>query len=253
MGRTKPEVAQSLARAIPAGARVFLPDEEFYPEFEKAARKMKAKIVRVKKNGTGEWRPSQAISPLFSFEENLRLALAVSGHLRVPREVALRGIAQAKPDFGSLKIWQAELGTPPAPWLLVSAFAANEPESTNLVLSLIKERLLLSDKSLVGILNFRQDRSDRTLQWLSILEQGYFQDFSKLFLIGAHVHALRLKKLSNLLPPSIPLTAKSPAAIMEKVAEGMDGGAVLVGIGNMGGLGAALVENWEKIGRPYAP
>lgn len=253
MGVTKPDVAKSLASAIPAEATVFLPDEEFYPEFESAARKVNAKIVRVKKNETGEWERPEGLSSLLNFEENLRLALAVSEHLGIDRNVALRGIAKAEPDFGSLKIWEAELGTPPAPWLLVSAFAANDPESTSLILTRIKDRLSLPGRKLVGILNFRQDRGDRTMQWINALEEGYFSSFHKLFFMGAHARALRMRKRSNLLPAIAPIVANSPAAIMEKVAGEIDGDAVLVGIGNMGGLGADIVHYWKKIGRPYAP
>jgi hypothetical protein len=40
---------------------------------------------------------------------------------------------------------------------------------------------------------------------------------------------------------------------MEKIA-GMEGPApVLIGLGNIGGIGTALVEYWQKIGRPHAP
>ncbi len=253
MGRTKPEIAQSLAPAIPSGATVFLPDEEYYPKFERAADRMRARIVRVKREWAREAGPPQGLSPLFSFEEDLRLALAVSAHLGVRREATLRGIAEAEPDFGSLKIWEAKLGTPPAPWLLVSAFAANEPESTGLVLAHLKEGLSLSGRKLVGILNFRQDRGDRTWQWVTALETGYFRDFSRLFFVGAHVHSLRLRKLSSLSQLFAPLASKSPTAVMNEIVERTNSSAVLVGIGNMGGLGEALVEHWQKIGRPYAP
>ena len=253
MGRTKPEIAHSLASAIPAAAAVFLPDEEFYPEFEEAAAKMNAKIVRVKKKGTGEGEPPRGISPHLSFEANIRLALSVSGHLGVQREAALRGILKAEPDFGSLKIWEAELGAPPAHWLLISVFAANEPESTGLVLDRLKKELPFSGRALVGILSFREDRGDRTLQWLRAAEQGYFRDFSRVFAVGGHVHTLRVRKGSSLFPPLIPLAAKSPAAIMREVVAEIRGRGVLIGMGNMGGLGEALVGNWEKTGRPYAP
>ncbi len=253
MGRTKSEIARSLASAILPQATVFIADEEFYPEFQSAADRVKARIVRVRKNGTGEWDKYEGIPPFFYFEENLHLALAVSQYLGVEREVARRGIAKAEPDFGSLKIWEAELGAPSSPWLLVSAFAANDPESTGLILARIKDQISLPDRKLVGILNFRQDRGGRTLQWLDALEKGYFSDFSKLFFIGAHVHSLRMKRRSNSVPALTPLAAKSPAAIMDKVVEGVSSGAILVGLGNMGGLGAALVEHWEKIGRPYGP
>jgi poly-gamma-glutamate synthase PgsB/CapB len=252
MGWTKPEVAQSLASAIPEAATVFLPDEELYPEFERTAAKLKSRIVLVKKRETGERGESQALPSMLFFEENLRLALAVSRHLGISDEIARRGLAKAQPDFGSLKIWSAELGTPPVSWLLVSAFAANDPESTGLVLARIKDELSVPGRKLIGVLNFRQDRGDRTLQWISAVEQAYFRDFSRLFFIGAHLRALRTRRKFNPPPVLTPLTATSPAAIMGEIGQEADG-AVLVGMGNMGGLGAALVEHWEKIGRPYEP
>jgi len=253
MGQTKPEIARSLARAIPAGGTVFLPDEECYPEFERAADKMKARIVRVKKEHAGEEGPPPGITPLLFFEEDLRLALAVSSHLGVRRDAALRGIALAEPDFGSLKIWEAGMGTPPAPWLLVSAFAANEPESTAFILARLKERLSLPDRNFVGILNFRRDRGDRTRQWLTALEAGYFRDFSRFFFVGAHVHSLRLRKLSASAQHFTPLASESAPAVMNEIVARTNRSAVLVGVGNMGGLGEALVKYWQKIGRPYAP
>ncbi len=253
MGQTKPEIAQGLARAIPAGGTVFLPDEEYYPEFEIAARRMKAKIVRVKKEHAGEEAPPPGFSPLFFFEQDLRLALAVSGHMGVRRDIALRGIARAEPDFGSLKIWEAELGAPPTPWLLVSAFAANEPESTGVILDRLKEGLPLLNRNFVGILNFRQDRGDRTRQWLTVTEAGYFRDFSRVFFVGAHVHSLRISKLSSSAQQFFPLAFDSPAAVMAEIVARINRSAVLIGIGNMGGLGEALVGYWHKIGRPYAP
>jgi len=40
---------------------------------------------------------------------------------------------------------------------------------------------------------------------------------------------------------------------MEKIAGRESLAPVLIGLGNIGGTGAALVEYWEKIGRPHAP
>jgi hypothetical protein len=38
---------------------------------------------------------------------------------------------------------------------------------------------------------------------------------------------------------------------MKKITADEPAGAVLVGMGNMGGLGAKLVELWEQTGKPY--
>lgn len=249
-GRSKPEIAASLALAIPPKATVFLPEEELRPEFEVGAAKAKAKIVAVRKRILSEAPgPDQTQWP--GFEENIRLALAVTDSLGVPGDVARRGIKQAKPDFGSLKAWQAELGRPPADWTLVSAFAANEPESTVMIIDHLKNRLAPARRNMVGVLNFRQDRGDRSLQWLEAWEDRFFPGLDRLYVIGAHVHSFRLKKLARANGCLVPLAATSPAAIMKKITADEPAGAVLVGMGNMGGLGAKLVELWEQTGKPY--
>ncbi len=249
-GRSRPEIAVSLASAVPPEATIFLPEEELRPEFEAVAAKMKAKIVRVQKGVSGE-PPGSDQTPWPGFEENTRLALAVTDSLGVPRGVAWRGIRQAEPDFGSLKAWQAELGRQPAAWILISAFAANEPESTAIILSYLKGRLTPLGRKMVGVLNFRQDRGDRSLQWLEACKNGFFSGFDRLYVIGAHVHSLRLKKLARTDGGVIPLRASSPRAVMDRITADEPAGAVLVGLGNMGGLGAKLVELWEEKGIPY--
>ena len=241
MGWTRPEIARSLSRAIRPGTTVFVAESERCPEFEAAAGRVGAKMIAVD--------DAEADS---IFDKNIRLAVAVASHLGVQGAVAREGISAAAADFGSLKVWEAELGLPPATWTLVSAFAANEPESSRLVLGHLQKKLIPNGRPLVGILNFRADRGDRTRQWLEAHEQGFFSGFRSVYIVGAHVHSLEIRRRTG--PPALtPLPDRTPQAIMEKIA-GMEGPApVLIGLGNIGGIGTALVEYWQKIGRPHAP
>jgi hypothetical protein len=161
-------------------------------------------------------------------------------------------MAKARPDFGSLKVWEAPLGQSAAPWLLVNAFAANEPESTGLVLERLRGALPLSGRTFLGILNFRADRGDRTRQWVEAIDGDFFAGFQKIYLTGAHIHALEFKKRAEGSPRLVPLGGRSAPTIMDHIAAGESESRVLVGMGNVGGLGAALVEHWEAIGRTYA-
>jgi poly-gamma-glutamate synthase PgsB/CapB len=252
MGRTKRQAAASLAAVIPPGATVFVPETEFYPEFERAAGRVQSNIVRVATSRKGD--VQTPYSPLFSvgFPGDADLVLAVARHLGLPEQTARRGMAKARPDFGSLKVWEAPLGRSAGPWLLVNAFAANEPESTGLVLERLQEGLPLSGRPFLGILNFRADRGDRTRQWVEAIDRKFFSGFQKIYLIGAHIHALEFKKRAKGSPRLIPLGGRSAPAIMDHIAAGESEAGVLVGMGNVGGLGAALVEHWEAIGRTYA-
>ena len=241
MGWTKPEIARSLGSAIPPAAAVFVPEGEGYPEFEQAAASVRAKIIRVRKGGAASF-----------FEQDRSLAEAISAHLGVPAEIARRGFASAGPDFGSFQAWQADLGAPPAPWILVSAFAANEPESSGLVLAQLREKAARGDRPLIGLLNFRSDRGDRTRQWLDAQEMDFFAGFRSVYVVGAHGHALRIKKRAGGGRGLAPLSGRSASAITHQIVSLEGGASVLIGLGNIGGIGGELVEHWQKIGRSHA-
>jgi poly-gamma-glutamate synthase PgsB/CapB len=240
MGQSKAEIARSLSAAIQSGTTVFVPESECYPEFELTAGRVGAKITLVN-TAAGSF-----------FDEDSRLAAAVASHLGISTSVAHRGISAATADFGSLKAWEAELGVPPATWTLVSAFAANEPESSRLILTDLEKRLTPNGRPLVGILNFRADRGDRTRQWLDAHGQGFFSGFRSVYVVGAHVHSLNIRRRAGRPPSLTPLPDRTPSVIMEKIAAAESASPLLIGLGNIGGIGEALVEHWQRIGRPHA-
>lgn len=252
MGRTKEEISVALAQAIPRRSTVFTPREEFYPFFFSAAEKKKAKVVQVFPELSQEKWPLMRSLMEKEFLENINLSLALGKHLGIKREVALKGMEKAQPDFGSLKIWETSTGIPPQTWILVSAFAANEPESTRKIIVRLKDKLSLEKKRIIGLLNFREDRGERTLQWLRSLREGGFSEFDRIVFIGAHFRALQRYINKNFAFSSKPryeaLAAKSAERIMKELLTGERGEGIVVGMGNMGGLGKELVIYWEKIG-----
>lgn len=242
MGRTKDEIAASLAAAIPPDGTVFVPEEEFYPVFQKTAEERGARIAKI---------PQLSGAPAgLEFPGNIRLTLAISDVLGIPKETAIRGMAKARPDFGGLRIWKARPEPLKDDWYLASAFAANEPESTAKVLALIRERYPRFPRKLIALLNFREDRGDRTGQWLEALRTGFFDDFEEMVFIGDHARALARKRFSG--PSSTTKISawptRRPDKIMDRIfaAEGESRG--VVGLGNMGGLGGELVDYWARIG-----
>ena len=253
MGSTKEEIARSLATSIPEKSTVFIPQGEFFKEFEEKAKGANSKLIQVPENSYQEYFQSEKKFPFFELEGNIRLSLAVAEFLGIDREVALRGMAKVQPDFGSLKVWSADLGSPPYRyrWHFVSIFAANDPKSSRHVLDKLKEKMSLNKEKMVALLNLRRDRGDRTLQWFEALKEGTFPEFQRIFLIGDHTHALkrRLKPRSN--AELFVLKGQSPESVLEKISGIVRGEAVLVGMGNMGGFGKELVDYWERVGKRY--
>ncbi len=250
MGRTKPEIAESMAAAIPCKGTALVSEEEFYPAFQEAAERAGATVVRVPE----ALRPREFLRgqgrAFREFDENIKTALAVANFLKIQEETARLGIQKARPDFGSLKIFKVRLADPVRTWHVASVFAANDPESTGKALVHLKRQGGAFPGKMIGLLNLRQDRGDRSLQWLKALEDGFFDDFQRLVFIGDHARALgRRRKWAERSRPKISvLPGKNPQKIMDMLFDCESGDALLVGLGNIGGLGGRLVDYWAKIG-----
>lgn len=257
-GRTREEIARSLAGAIRPGCTVFVPETDHFSVFDERAQAVKARVIRVPDANRSLLETNTPLGRA-EFEENIRLALAATDYLGIPRPVAVRGMSKAKPDRGRLKMVRATLGVPPATWTLISAFAANEPESTRRTLDKLRGMLPFSGAAFRAVLSLRDDRGDRTLQWLDALGDGFFREFDCLALVGSSaVPALRRKVRTFRERPRVParllvLSGRSPEKITGIVssapAQGaMPGRGFIIGLGNMGGLGLQLKEYWERIG-----
>lgn len=251
MGTSREDIARCFASSIPERCTVFIPQEECLPVFQKTAEKLGSKIIHVHSEIFEEYIQSKEKFSSFEFEQNIRLALAVSNFLGVNKEVAMEGMEKALPDFGSLKVWTAEIGTPSCSWYFVSGFAANDPESTRLVLERLREKRLFVGRKMIGLLNFRGDRGDRTLQWLEAMNEGAFSEFHRFVFVGEHAPAFkkRLKLIDK--TEFYVLKKRDPEEIMAQLQVIENEEAVLVGMGNMGGIGESLVDYWDNIGKRY--
>jgi gamma-polyglutamate synthase len=272
MGRTKVAIAATLAAAAPPGGTTFVLEEEAYPAFAEAAKKRSGTIVRVPKGDAARASasadalpetPDGAAAAAGEFPDNARLAGAIAASLGIPAEAIAAGLAAARPDFGALRLWKAREAGGRALYL-ASVFAANEPESSAEAIAALRARHPALPSKAVALLNLRADRGDRTEQWLQALEDGFFAPFDSLVFIGDHARALGRRKWARRLGRSVSPAAagaprpavsaipgRDPARIMTSLA-GLApiaaGEALVVGLGNIGGAGEALVDYWARTG-----
>lgn len=250
MGRTKPEIAESLASAIPAHGTLFVLEKEYYPVFQAIADQKGTRLIKVSQDFEGSRLRCGDRPAVREFPENRQIALAVSQFLGIHKTTALAGMAKVRPDFGGLKIWKFAVQSGPSTWYSVSAFAANEPESTREALDMIRREFTFLPKKMIGLLALRQDRGDRTRQWLQALSVGYFSEFERLFFIGDHARAIGRKRkwAASGRPKVTAICEKEPAKIIEDVLAHEAGDGLLIGMGNIGGLGGRIVEHWASMG-----
>ena len=248
MGRTKADIARTLAACVPHGADVFLPAEEFHEVFAQTCARLGSRLVALDKEPVEAGGPGGG-----DFEPNLRLALAVLESLGVSRAVALRGMGKAARDFGSLRAWRASFGAPPHHVWCVSAFAANDPESSAAVLARLPSLLPAGAGPLIGLLALREDRGDRTLQWVRAAGQGFFKDFEHVAVLGGPARAAS-RAFRKALGPGIRKFSFEPAFrppdLMERLAGPAGRDPVLVGLGNIRGAGEDFIRYWQETGIP---
>lgn len=263
-GTTPETVASVLALDVPPGATALLPEAEWELVFAERVARAGGSVERVP-SGT-----APAPDGHGQFASNLDLVWAAARILGVGEETIRRGLERARGDLGALRIWrypgraqrEAEAvgragALPwPEPWLLVNAFAANDPESTLRVYDEVRGGLGVDGRPCVGLLSLRADRGDRTLQWIEALEQGFLARFRRLYVLGLHARALkhRLGRVPGVEKVEV-LAASHPRRMMERITSGAglgEGeGGLLFGFGNIGGLGERMVRYWNKTGEPH--
>jgi poly-gamma-glutamate synthase PgsB/CapB len=247
MGPTDETAAEVLACGLPPGAEVFLPDEECRPLWDRVVTGQGGVLHVVPPDTYTGVVGGDALPPGALFGTNLDLVAAVARRLGVGEEALRTGVREANPDPGALRLWRWRTGGEER--LLVSAFAANDPESTRRVLEALAAQIgrdVPPSGGVYGLLALRGDRVDRTGQWISALHAGGFSDLAGLFVLGpgAGIVARRV--------PSARVVPGDPERVLRLLAEATPAGSWIVGMGNIVGSGEGLIAAWEREAIRYA-
>ena len=245
MGKTEAQIASVLGLAICPGAAVFLPEAAVRDCFQGEARRCGATLVPVAPGAAAailEQAPGLARQ---EFAANLDLVFAVASHFGIAATTILEGLRKAQHDIGGLKIWRFSPDAAHPPWLLINAFAANDPESTFQVMSRVSEIFPQAGSGMTGILNLRADRAARTLQWIEALKQGGLGRFRRLYVTGGHARVVRRR-----LPGVELLDTSSPEEMTRSVCSETGNERIVFGFGNIMGSGRLLVDYWNRVGTP---
>jgi poly-gamma-glutamate synthase PgsB/CapB len=238
MGPTQHDVAQALLGTCPVNATLFTGEREFLPLFAHACEDRGSALVSVGAEDAA--RVTDAELARFGYiehRENVALALAVSSALGVPRDVALGGMFDAEPDVGALR--ECEVDFFGRRVVFVNGFAANDPVATERVWNLALARHP-DRETRIMVLNCRLDRADRSRQLGLALPRWAPADLY--FLIGTGITALARTAVAAGLPATaiVPLEDEPPAAVFEELMGAAGRSALVVGAGNIAGIGLEL-------------
>lgn len=237
MGPTLEQLAWAFADTIPYHGVAVVPKCEFTDYFRKIAKERGSRLEVVDPEMISQ--EYLSLFPYKVFDNNCAMALGVARALGIDDETILRAMLKAAPDPGALQVIplrRAGLQT----WF-VNAFAANEPASTLEIWEYLHEEHIPMENPVV-VMNCRPDRVDRSYQFARdcLPHMGPIQ----LVVIGEMTapirRAYRRGKLPNV-QVYRELQGKSVDEIMSVLVPLLDGH-VLVGVGNIHGIGEEFIE-----------
>ncbi len=191
MGETLPEIARSLLSTCPTNG--ILVTSEQNPEIieimrEVAESKGSQLVVADPDTVTDE---ENSRFDYISFKENVCIALAIADIIGIPRHTAMRGMVDAPPDPGVLRMKDLRIGNGPlgrepgtskkVTW--ANLFAVNDRESMIAAMQKL-DPFMTDDTTVVGILNNRSDRERRAIQFADVGANDL--DFDRLVTFGAY-------------------------------------------------------------------
>jgi len=181
MGETLPEIARSLLSTCPRDGVLVTSEQnpEILRIMEEIAASKGSRLMVADPN-----RVSDAEVEAFdyiAFKENIAIALVVADIVGVPRQVAMRGMIDAEPDPGVLRMKELRIGDKHVTW--ANLFAVNDRES--MIAAFDKLTPFRTSETLtVGILNNRADRERRAIQFADVAVRDLH--FDRLVTFGAY-------------------------------------------------------------------
>ena len=252
MGPTVDDVALALAGTVPLGGKLFTAETRYLAALRAAAADRDATLAVVDASATAAIRPEEL--GRFSYiehAENVALSLAVCQALGVPREAAIQGMWNATPDDGMMRSFNLHLRGKPI--VFVNAMAANDPQSTGYVWDLLGRRFEHLPCR-IGVFNCREDRPDRSRQ-LAEACVGW-QQADRYLVIGSGTDAfVKTATAAGLNPLRIvqrecaPREGQGARDVLEAIGEAATGPALVVGMGNIAGVGMELMHEVHRAQR----
>ena len=231
MGKTNKDIAYSLTNTIPYNSKIFTSENKYFNIFKEIANKRKTDIIKANVNDID----TDYVNNFHYLEhpENISLALKVCEEIGVNRDRALEGMLNTIPDPGALLIWNLKDKNN-----FVSAFAANDPDSTFKVWNLIKNKF---NNRICFFLNARDDRRYRTEQLIDLVRTKIKPE---LFVIrGDNVNSYIDKNNGDINFKNFPMSS-SQIDIINYITSLQD--FTVVGIGNMVGWGELFLKQLKE-------
>ena len=234
MGENLSEIAKSLANTIPQKGKLITAAENYFDFFKKEAEKKLSQVFLVDENKIEDKKEYEKID----FPINVALALETCKQLYVDEKILLKGMKKYKKDSGVLKIYHLKINDKKI--FFINAMAANDPDSTEIILEKIKKDRYWRENKKILLLNNRKDRISRAEQHVKLIKKIENQ-FDGIIIFGENRNLLKKMVLKENIS-SGKVSIKKDSRFLNEITEN----SLIFAIGNICGRGKELVEFFES-------
>ncbi|HJL18912.1 MAG TPA: poly-gamma-glutamate synthase PgsB [Sandaracinaceae bacterium LLY-WYZ-13_1] len=239
MGPTGDDVAKALCGMMPRRAVCFTAEGARLPILAHAAEDRGTRLDVTEASHVETLRDEEMAGfAHYEHRENVALALRVCAELGVDRETALAGMCGAQPDPGALTFHEIDFFGREI--VFVNAFAANDPISSRQIWELCRERYPAHRS--ICVFNCRADRVERSRQLGEALADWPSPDRVMAVGTGTVFFGRATAAAGFDVARLVSVEGADAREVFERLVEVCGRRTVLVGLGNIGGLGLDLVR-----------
>ncbi len=248
MGPDDEHVARALAGMTPVGGKLYTAEQKQLEPLKEAAADRGTTLVAVGPEDVAAVLPEE-LEP-FAYNEhpdNVAVALKVCEDLGLDRETALRGMWKTPPDPGALTEFKLDFFGRQI--IFVNGFAANDPVSTQQLWNQALERHPEVD-SRIAVFNCRADRPDRSMQLGE--DYGSWQPADHVVLMGTGTYLFARAAMKKGIDSGRLVFAEDldVEELFEQIVGLVNGTALVMGMGNIGGEGLPLTRYFRNRAHP---
>jgi len=226
VGSDPAATARAFAAAVPRAGVVITTDSPYLPLIVDGARRRQCRVITVTPDPSGG----------DLFPDNSALALEVCRQVGVDAGSAHRGMREVRADPGALAVLTVPVEGVRV--ICVNAFAANDPVSARIILQFLAAS---GSPHPVIIYNHRADRPQRARAFVPVIAE----QAPRLVLVAGDRPQPVARWIAARGIAVVPVFRTSPVELMRAAAAAAGDGGTIIGLGNIAGVGAALVRAWE--------
>ncbi|MEI1278419.1 poly-gamma-glutamate synthase PgsB [Leptospira venezuelensis] len=244
MGPEKKDIAFALSGSIPESKVLFTSEKEFLPFFREVCKRKNTEIIPARFEKYSDLNYMQGFA-YYEHPENVILALEVCESLGVKPEIAIKGMWSHSPDLGASFLSEYNFGKKKI--IFANGFAANDPKSAASIWENATSQPYEYGYK-VALVNCRKDRPERSEQMAKEILSWEKDKPDLILIVGEETGVFKKTCMKLGLGNSIleDLKKKDAKGIFEFFENFLPSNSMVVGLGNIGGLGLELLENLKQ-------